>query len=304
VRGCGHARCRTRGASTSDEAISRPALAAALPALRCPVCAGTLALDRRELRCGRGHSFDIARQGYVNLAVGGPAAGRGDTTAMIAARSQFLSQGHYAPIAAALGALAARHAGGGGPEVVVDLAGGTGYYLAAVLGALPGRTGICLDRSRPALRRAAAAHPRAAAVGADVWRPLPLASGSAALVLSVFGPRNAAETIRILAPGGVFLLVTPTAAHLSEIIAPLGMLTVDAAKQQRLAVSMTGLAAVTDEPLRYQVALPHAALSDLVAMGPSAHHVDAGERARRIAALPDPVPVTVSVTLSAFRPAG
>jgi 23S rRNA (guanine745-N1)-methyltransferase len=280
----------------------RAALLGALPALRCPVCTGGLTLAGDELCCERGHRFDIARQGYVNLAGGGRPAANADTATMVSARTRFLDRGHYAPIAAALGEFAARHGSRpAGPAVIVDLAGGTGYYLAAVLDAAPDRAGICLDVSRAALRRAAAAHPRAAAVGADVWRGLPLADDCAAVVLSAFGPRNAAETIRVLGPGGVFVLLTPTAAHLAEIVGPLGMLSVDAAKADRLRASLSDLDQVDAAQLAYPRSLAHADLMDLVGMGPSAHHVDPDELARRVAGLPDSLTVTVSVTLSAYQ---
>jgi 23S rRNA (guanine745-N1)-methyltransferase len=281
---------------------SRSALAAALSAVRCPVCASPLARRGEQLRCGRGHCFDIARQGYVNLAVGRRPAANADASAMVAARARFLERGHYSPIAVALASLAVRlRPGPAGAGVVLDLAAGTGYYLAAVLEALPDRAGVGLDVSKPALRRAASAHPRAVALGADVWQPFPLADGSAAIVLSVFGPRNAAETRRVLTAGGAFLLVTPTASHLAEVIGPLRMLSVDAAKAGRLAATMTGLARVVTQPLSYQVPLKHADLSDLVSMGPSAHHVDRAQLARRIEPLAEPVWVTVSVTLSAYQ---
>jgi 23S rRNA (guanine745-N1)-methyltransferase len=290
----------TPGALTSEAAADRSALTAALAALRCPVCRGRLARSGQQLRCELGHGFDIARQGYVNLTAGGGPAANADSADMIAARSRFLDRGHYAPVAAALGALAGR-LGPAAPGVVLDLAGGTGYYLAAVLGSGPGRAGICLDRSKPALRRAAAAHPRAAAVGADVWRELPLADGSAAIILSVFGPRNPGEIRRVLGAGGVFLLVTPAGPHLGEVIAPLGMLSVDAAKADRLAASLSGFEQVAAETLTYVLPLAHASLRDLVGMGPSAHHVDPAGLDHRIAALPDPQPVTVAVTLAAYR---
>ncbi len=153
---------------------------------------------------------------------------------MVAARDRFLGRGHYQRLAAAVQSLAARH-DPGLPGLVVDLAGGAGHYLAGVLDALPHRHGACLDLSVPALRRAARAHPRAAALGADVWRPLPLADRSAALVLSVFGPRNAAETGRILSPEGTLLIVAPGPGHLRELQRPLGMISIDRRKAQRLA---------------------------------------------------------------------
>ena len=103
---------------------------------------------------------------------------------------------------------------------MLDLAGGTGYYLARVLDALDGRLGACVDLSAPALRRAARAHPRAAAFGADAWQPLPFADGAAALVLSVFGPRNPAEIRRVLAPGGTLIVAAPGPDHLWNCASP------------------------------------------------------------------------------------
>jgi 23S rRNA (guanine745-N1)-methyltransferase len=278
-------------------------LADALAALRCPVCGGPLAARDNALRCPRGHAYDIARQGYINLDTGGGRPHQADTAAMIAARESFLGQRHYAPVAGAVSGLAHRldPAAAGGPGIVLDLAGGTGYYLAAVLAALPGRTGICLDLSKPALRKAARAHPRAVAVGSDVWRRFPLADGAAAIVLSVFGPRNLAETIRVLERAGIFLLVTPGPRHLAELVGPLGMLSVDAAKPQRVAAATAGLQLITSEPLSYPVRLGHAAVHDLVSMGPSAYHIAPAELRDRIAALPDPLTVTVAVTVAAYR---
>src|ERR1700733_4940969 len=168
----------------------RQALEAVVAYVRCPVCAGHVLLGDDQVTCDRGHSFDIARQGYVSLAGGRGGPGTGDSAAMVMARDRFLGGGHYQPLADAVSALAAR-SDRGGPGLGLDLAGGTGYFLARVLDALPSRQGACVDLSAPALRRAARAHPRAAALGADAWQALPLADGAAALVLSVFRPRNA-----------------------------------------------------------------------------------------------------------------
>jgi 23S rRNA (guanine745-N1)-methyltransferase len=282
--------------------LATPALDTALAALRCPLCATSLTRADRALRCERAHAFDLSRQGYVNLDVGGDRAGTADTPAMVASRERFLAQGHYAAIAGALSSFAARYEPVGQPGVVLDLAGGTGYYLSAVLGRVPARTGVCMDVSKPALRRAARAHPRAAAVGCDVWRALPVADRSAVIVLSAFGPRNTGETIRVLARDGVFLLVTPTTAHLREVIEDLGMLVVDPDKPRRLAAGMAGMNLAADETLTYRVPLTHADLGDLVGMGPSAHHVDPDQFAVRVAGLPDPLQVTVSVRVAAYRP--
>ena len=130
-----------------SRAERRRALAAAAAYLRCPVCAGPLRLGGSQLACRRDHGFDIARHGYVNLTAGRAGPGTGDTCAMVAARDRFLSRGHYQRLAAAVRSLAARH-DPGLPGLVADLAGGTGYYLAGVLDALPHRHGGCIPSRR------------------------------------------------------------------------------------------------------------------------------------------------------------
>jgi 23S rRNA (guanine745-N1)-methyltransferase len=250
--------------------------------------------------CDAHHSFDIARQGYVNLAVGKAGPGTADTSDMVSARDRFLIRGHYRPIADAVCSLAAQH-DSGAPGVVADLAGGTGYYLAGVLDALPHRHGVCIDLSVPALRRAARAHSRAAAVGADVWRALPLADRSATLVLSVFGPRNAAETDRVLAPAGALIIAAPNPGHLRELQQALGLIGIDPRKSQRLADAYGDFADPAVSDVIFELNLGHDDLTALVSMGPSARHVVAQDLAARIAALPSPATVTVDVRVSAYR---
>jgi 23S rRNA (guanine745-N1)-methyltransferase len=272
----------------------RQALEAVAAYVRCPVCAAPVRLGADQVTCDRGHSFDVARQGYVSLVSGRGGPGTGDSAAMVMARDRFLGGGHYQPVADAVSALAAR-LDPGGPGLVLDLAGGTGYYLARVLNALGGRLGACVDLSAPALRRAARAHPRAAALGADAWQALPLADGAAALVLSVFGPRNAAEIGRVLAPGGALVVATPGAGHLRELRQSLGLIGIDERKSARLADAYGDYARSAVTAVRYQLRLGHAGLTDLVAMGPNARHIAAGVLADRVAALPEPATVTVDV---------
>src|SRR5690606_10049715 len=113
-----------------------------------------------------------------------------------------------------------------------------GYYLSAVLDALPDRPGVALDVAKAAVRRAARAHPRAAAAVCDVWRGLPLADGCADLILNVFAPRNASEFRRVLRPTGALIVVTPQPNHLSELVDALDLVRVDPAKQDRLTAAL------------------------------------------------------------------
>ncbi|PYG02057.1 23S rRNA m(1)G-748 methyltransferase [Georgenia satyanarayanai] len=285
--------------------MENPRIDLVLPQLRCPVCAAALQRTDRSVRCAGGHGFDLARQGYLTLLGGGSRAGQGDTADMVAAREAFLGRGHYAPIAAALAETATTVPAAdddGDTPLVLDLAGGTGFYLAAVLDALPAAVGLDVELSPYAARRAARAHPRLAAVRADVWQRLPLATGSAAAVLSVFGPRNAPEIARVLAPGGRLVVVAPSQDHLAEIIGPLGMIGVAPDKADRLARQLADFAVVEERAVRYRAAMTREDVTLEALMGPSAHHVDRDALTAAALALPDAVDVTVSVTVATYRP--
>ena len=276
-------------------------LAGALGHLRCPHCAADLVLADGSVRCARGHSFDVARQGYVNLApVGGPPL-RGDSATMVAAREAFLGAGHFDAITGALGDEAEAEAAAV-PGCVVDLGAGTGHHLARVLERLPGRAGVALDSSKFALRRAARAHARIGAVACDAWRELPLRDATAAVVLSMFAPRGGAEIARVLAPGGALVLVAPTARHLAELVEPLGLLHVDPRKDERVEETVGAhLRRIRRSEIEAALSLDREAVRALARMGPSAHHLDEATLDQRAAGLGEPVTITVSVTVSVFR---
>ncbi|MFH8383309.1 putative RNA methyltransferase [Kitasatospora sp. NPDC018058] len=269
------------------------------PYLACPHCAQALTRHDRSLRCPAGHSFDLAKQGYVSLLAGDAHTGTGDTAEMVAARADFLAAGHYRPIADALAEAATAVA----PEgLVADLGAGTGHYLAHVLDALPGRVGAALDISKFALRRAAKAHPRIGAVVCDAWRPLPLRDASADLMLNVFAPRNGPEIRRVLRPGGTLLLVSPTARHLRELVAALGLLSVDEEKQRRIDEKLGPyLTPVEQREVEFTLRLAPQDVRTVVGMGPSAWHTDRERLDAALAGLPDPVGVTASVTVASYR---
>ncbi len=264
--------------------------------LRCPTCGGALQPTPGSLRCNENHTFDVARQGYVNL-LGAAEHGSADTAAMVRAREEFLAAGHYAPLA---GAVAGAAGEGDGP--VVEIGAGTAYYLAATLDARPSSVGLALDISVPAARRAARAHTRAGAVVADAWSTLPVVDGCAEVALVVFAPRGAAEIARVLRPGGRLVVLTPGPQHLTELVYVLGLLGVDDRKGERLHAALDPAFDVVDEvALRRSMHLTTADVGRLAAMGPSAFHTSPDDLRRRVAGLPEVVEVTAAVTVTTFR---
>lgn len=289
-------------------------LLAWLDVLRCPQCAAPLEAGDGLLRCTAGHSFDLARSGYVSL-LGGGGAVSGDDDEMARARHRFLDTGAYDPLRTALADLALETVpalagtGGTGADVahvpsVLDMGCGSGHYLATLLDRAPTARGLGVDTSARSLRFTARAHDRAAAALGDVFSPFPLADSSVDVLLDVFAPRNPAEFARVLRPGGALLVARPSPDHLAELRAAVpGMVDVDAHKEERLHAALDPhLTEIARRELRVPLRLASEVARDLVAMTPSARHVDAAALEERLGADAPALEVTLGVVLSAHRP--
>ena len=191
-----------------------------MPELTCPVCGGVLHREERSLRCGAGHCYDIARQGYVNLLRSNQSKSKrhGDDKRMVAARTAFLDAGYYAPLRDAVAAAAAEFTAGDAD--VLDAGCGEGYYTAAIYRALcdagktPRMAGT--DISKFILRLAAKREKGVEFAVASSYH-LPVADRSIDLLLNCFSPLALEEFRRALRPGGTFLYVVPSEKHLWEL---------------------------------------------------------------------------------------
>ena len=282
----------------------------AVEALICPVCGlefvPTLA-GETDLKCIDGHSFDIARQGYVNLLTGHGTRFQPDTASMVEARDNFLDAGHYEPLARKVAALAASalpsERTSTEPPLIVDAGTGTGYYLRHILDAGTGHSdSVGLDISKFALRRAARRNPATVNLVWDIWQPLPIAARAADVVVVVFAPRNAVEFARILRRDGLLIVVTPLPGHLAEIAEETGMLGIQPEKDAALQQSLGGHFRAADvQELRYEMMLDPDDVAHVALMGPSGHHLDPAVLARR-AGSKEPVIVTAAFRISTFHP--
>jgi 23S rRNA (guanine745-N1)-methyltransferase len=154
--------------------------------------------------CSRGHLFDIARSGYVNLLQPQDrrATSAGDSAPAIAARVRLLSAGIGQQI---LNSFVERAASVVAPgAVVVELGSGAGDVLGRLA---DGRaiTAVGIDLSTAAAEMAAKRFPEITWVVANADRRLPILDDTATLVLSLHARRNPAECARVLKPGGSLL---------------------------------------------------------------------------------------------------
>lgn len=248
--------------------------------LRCPVCAAPLTAGERVFACAAGHSFDRARQGYIHLLR--PTRLRGDTPEMLRARRRFFDAGWYAPLAEALAAEVGAWLAADGvalaPEsrALLDAGCGEGYYLRTLAETLaPTLTAgswrlYGLDLAKEAIRMAAARSRAATWLVASVKDRLPFADAGVGALLCVFAPRNAEEFARVVAPGGLLLVVTPMSEHLAEARAALPwLLSPEPAKEQRLRATLgDAFALVATRAVSFSLTLDADALADLAQMTP------------------------------------
>ncbi len=211
-----------------------------LTLLRCPLCGGLFTRQEKSLRCEAGHSFDIAKAGYVNLLPPGKEknARTGDERDMVKAREEFLSAGHYAAISDALADAAAQYA----PRenyTVCDMGCGEGYHTCRFASRLAERTGasvtaVGFDASKYAAERGCKRAVREGFLPKDgIGVPhesgitvgflpgnlfhLPLADHSVNVALSMFAPVAGDEARRILTDDGILIVVSSGRDHLLEL---------------------------------------------------------------------------------------
>jgi len=205
--------------------IPRPGLGL----LRCPVCRHELTAAAGALVCRNRHSFDVAREGYVNLLRGRkrqPASG-GDSPEQLRYRTAFLDAGHFDDIAAIIAEQVqqSRTKQMSRQWRILDAGSGTGHHLARMAEALaPPVVGIGLDISRDAARHASRRWPVLAFAVADLWTDWPVQSAAVDLVISIFAPKNYPEAARVLRPGGWLAVAYPGADHMIELRDRFGLL--------------------------------------------------------------------------------
>lgn len=179
--------------------------------LLCPICGAPLAKGEKALVCPGHHSFDIARQGYVNLL---PVQQKhsqdpGDTREQVLSRRAFLDTGTYAPILEAL-IEAAREYGASGE--LLDVGCGEGYYCAGLSQAL-GLPLTGVDISKEAVRAAAARYKGPNWLCATAAH-LPVGDERVGLLTSLFALTLPEEFLRVLSPGGLYIQVVAAEDHL------------------------------------------------------------------------------------------
>lgn len=179
--------------------------------LMCPVCRQPLNLTERTWRCEQGHSYDVAKQGYVNLHVVQHKHSKnpGDTPESVDARRAFLQGGYYQPLQQAVVDLLKQL--DVKVKAILDIGCGEGYYTSAMQQVVEHCVGV--DIAKTAVQRAAKLNPEVTWV-VGTGATLPVLDHSMDACTSLFSPIPQAEIARVLKDEGYLIVVTPASEHL------------------------------------------------------------------------------------------
>ena len=262
--------------------------------LICPVCGKVLHRSEKEYCCENRHSFDIARQGHVNLLVVQQkhSLNPGDTRQQVLSRRTFLEGGFYEPIADTL-CNAAKDLGATGP--LLDVGCGEGYYCTRLAEAMEAQlTG--LDISKEAVRCAAAKYKGHQWVCGTAAH-LPVEDGSVGTLTSLFALTLPEEFHRVLAPGGLYFQVLAAQDHLlglKSIIYPQLKL-----KEKDSVPELPGFQRIKTIPIRFAFTVEGEQVQNLLSMTPHVYRISK-EGAARLAAT-ERLTDTASCVLNIFR---
>lgn len=263
--------------------------------LLCPLCGSVLVKNDRAWQCENRHSFDVARQGYVNLL---PVQNKrslqpGDTKEQVISRRAFLDGGFYAPIRDALCQLAADHSCAG---PILDIGCGEGYYSSHLASALNTEL-VGLDISKEAVRYAAGRYKNALWLCASAAR-LPVPDRSVGLITSLFALTMPEEFLRVLRPEGAFIQVLAAEDHLlglKSIIYPqLNH------KEKDTVPTVPGFRLAESRPVQFTFTVEGEHVQNLLSMTPHVYRIskEGADRLRQTQTLTD----TASCVLNLYFP--
>jgi len=179
----------------------------------CPLCSNPLTKNANTLRCINNHSFDFAKEGYVNLLPVQQKNSKqpGDSLEMVQARRAFLERGFYAFLQTALGQIIHQL----DAENIIDLGCGEGFYTQALANNTHANV-YGVDISKSAIKYAAKRYSNCHFSVASISQA-PFKEQFADVLVSVFAPLFEQELARLAKPAATLVVASPGPWHLKEL---------------------------------------------------------------------------------------
>lgn len=224
----------------------------------CPNCKTTLKKINNTYKCLNNHSFDIAKEGYVNLLLNQPKAG--DNKQMIKSRNQFLHKGYFdnlvIEVIKTIDDLTLDN------PCILDVGCADGYYPGIISKTYPNIIGM--DISKDAIKLAAKTYKKIdffVASGKDI----PIKNNSISIILNIFSPHFLDEFLRILKPNGYIIKITPNENHLLELKQ---VIYDDVYLTKEKLIEDSSLKLINSNDLNYKVTLDNEDILNLITMTP------------------------------------
>lgn len=198
-------------------ALSKRAAAAALmnknlSLFACPICQESMTIQEQgRMVCSANHSFDIAKQGYINMLTHGAASKY--SKELFESRKTVIDSGIYDEIEDKIIELIAP------AQTVLDTGCGEGSHLARIMAEKKG-IGVGIDIAKEGILAASRHYPEQIWCVGDLAKS-PFAKSSFDAILNILSPANYEEFKRLLAPGGCVVKVVPQSMYLHELRAQL-----------------------------------------------------------------------------------
>ena len=250
--------------------------------LRCPACHNELALQAKGACCENNHQFDRAKQGYLNLLPSHKMRSKtpGDDKTMVQARTRFLNDGYYQPVAQALRNAIKPLVDHQKVPCILDAGCGEGYYTTEVRREFV-RGDFCgLDISKPAILASSKRDKTMTwLVGSVV--DLPFMDQQFDVIISVFSRCDWQEFTRVLKPGGHIIMLAPGKEHLLELRQAIYEQVRPYPVDKQVEQLPDALRLIESQPVSCVMHLPDTqAIMDLLAMTPHYWHVKPDQKAR------------------------
>jgi 23S rRNA (guanine745-N1)-methyltransferase len=253
----------------------------------CPICGSRLTSTEKVFQCPKTHSFDVARQGHVNLLPGGGKKPKvlGDAREMLQARRSFLDEGHCRLLSDTLCGLVYDHLANNcdlsASTRVLDVGCGEGYFLGSLKGYLDSKLRDAevdyfgMDISKHAAELAAQRHKAIRFIVADTKRKVLFFDGAIRVLLNIFAPRNPVEFDRVLSRDGILLVAIPGPDHLVDLRARLSLLAIQEKKEEHVVEEFSGLFVLSRrQAIEYSITVGGEDLIRLIKMTPNFWHTN------------------------------
>jgi len=241
----------------------------------CPVCNSILHSKNKISTCENNHSFDHAKEGYLNLLLSNKKHSKkpGDSVEMITARRDFLTSGVYDKLIPLLNTKISEHLSGKDSCNILDSGCGDGYFTRSIANFADNFNNLnCygVDISKPAIKIAAKMDTNASYIISNAMQKMPFLDNSIDIILSILAPRNIEEFNRIITKDGILLIGIPGEFHLIELRSLLmkNNISFNKKSQNIIAKFAPKFTLKKSEEVNYKITLSNKQLRNLIHMTP------------------------------------